>query len=76
MEITQTIAKNTRIFRAASGLNQDQLAERAGICPAYIGKIEAGRGNVTLTVLESLAAALGVAPAQLVSDIQFDQRAA
>jgi len=76
MQITAQIAKNTRIFRANSGMNQEQLAARAGISQAYIGKIEGGRGNITLTVLEALANALDVTPAQLVSEIAFNNQSA
>lgn len=76
MQITQQIAKNTRVYRAHAGLNQDQLAAKAGISQAYIGKIEAGKGNITLNVLASLAEALEVRPAQLISEIDFDKQSA
>lgn len=76
MQITEQIAKNTRIFRANSGMNQEQLAARAGISQAYIGKIEGGRGNITLQVLDALARALEVAPAQLISEIAFTEQTA
>jgi transcriptional regulator with XRE-family HTH domain len=76
MQITERIAKNLRVFRANAGLNQHQLAAKAGLSQAYIGKIESGRGNITLTVLEALAEALEVAPAQLISQIAINQQAA
>jgi transcriptional regulator with XRE-family HTH domain len=76
LPITDQIAKNTRVFRANAGLNQEQLAARAGISQAYIGKIESGRGNLTLTVLAALARALEVTPAQLISEIPFTRQSA
>jgi transcriptional regulator with XRE-family HTH domain len=76
MQITAQIAKNTRVFRSAARMNQAELADKAGVSQAYIGKIECGRGNVTLNVLSAVADALEVTPAQLITEITFDQTAA
>jgi transcriptional regulator with XRE-family HTH domain len=44
--------------RVAAGLSQEQLAERAGLHPTYIGMIERGVRNATLEVAARLARAL------------------
>ena len=47
-------------LRQARRLTQEQLAERAGLSYKFIGELERGRGNPTLTTLGALAEALGV----------------
>lgn len=47
-------------LRRARRLTQEQLAERAGLSYKFIGEIERGRGNPTLTTMSKLAEALGV----------------
>lgn len=57
-----------RLLLSRRGLmNQDELAERAGIRRGYISEIETGKAtNPTVSVVERLAAALGVRPEYLV----------
>jgi len=47
-------------LRRARRLTQEQLAERAGLSYKFVGQVERGEGNPTLTTLEALSAALGV----------------
>jgi transcriptional regulator with XRE-family HTH domain len=47
------------------GLSQEELAGRAGIHRTYIGGIERGERNPTLTMIHRLARALNVPPARL-----------
>ena len=76
MHTERIVAQNVRIHRARLKLSQVQLAEQAGISQSYIGKIEAGRGNLTLEVLDELANALGVSTASLVTESTLNDRAA
>ena len=48
-------------LRQARRLTQEQLAERAGLSYKFVGEVERGQGNPTLTTLGSLSDALGVA---------------
>jgi transcriptional regulator with XRE-family HTH domain len=48
-------------LRQARRLTQEQLAERAGLSHKFVGEVERGKGNPTLTTLGSLSDALGVA---------------
>ena len=47
-------------LRHARRLTQEQLAERAGLSYKFLGELERGRGNPTLTTLAALSEALGV----------------
>lgn len=47
-------------LRLARRLTQEQLAERAGLSHKFIGEVERGRGNPTLTTLAKLSEALAV----------------
>ncbi len=49
-----------RQLRLARKLTQEQLAERAGLSDKFLGELERGRGNPTLTTLAALSEALGV----------------
>ena len=47
-------------LRLTRRFTQEQLAERAGLSYKFIGEVERGRGNPTLTTLSALSDALGV----------------
>jgi transcriptional regulator with XRE-family HTH domain len=44
----------------AKGWSQEEYADRAGIHRTYVGDIERGRRNPTVTIVEKLAKPLGV----------------
>jgi transcriptional regulator with XRE-family HTH domain len=60
--------KRVRELRLAKGLTQEELAERAGLHPTYIGGIERGERNLGLDNLLKLARALNEHPAALFAD--------
>ena len=57
--------RQVRRLRHALGLSQEGLADRANIHRTYIGGIERGERNPTLTMIVRLAESLGVPPARL-----------
>jgi len=59
-------------LRRARRLTQEQLAERAGLSYKFVGEIERGRGNPTLTTLAALSGALGVALSDLLG-VELDR---
>jgi len=61
--------KRLRQLRRSSGWTQEELAERAGLHPTYIGGIERGERNLGLDNIIRLARALREPPASLFSDI-------
>jgi transcriptional regulator with XRE-family HTH domain len=49
-----------RELRKEKGLSQEELADKAGLHRTYIGMIERGEKNITLTNIEKIAKALDV----------------
>ncbi len=54
-----------RQLRRERGLSQDEFASVADLHRTYVGGIERGERNPTLTSIHRIAAALGVTPAIL-----------
>lgn len=61
-----------RELRAAAGLSQEALAEKAGLHRNYIGHLERAEKTASMEVLIRLAAALDLSLPQLLDD--FDTR--
>ena len=59
-EITETLADNLVSFRKKNNISQEELADRCNFHRTYIGSIERGERNVTLSTLEVLANVIGV----------------
>ena len=58
--ITTILATNVRQLRRGRGISQEELAAICGLHRTYVGSIERGERNATLSTLEVLADALGV----------------
>lgn len=69
MDTKKTIGWNIRRLRVAKGLSQERLALEAGIDRSYVGRIERGTENVTVSALEALALVLHVPVAELFTTI-------
>lgn len=65
MDARTIIGWNLRRLRVERGLSQERLALAAGIDRAYVGQVERGSENVTITTLEAMAVALSVPVASL-----------
>lgn len=59
--------QRVRAIRKQKGLSQEGLAALADIDRSYMGHIERGEKNITLTKIYQIADALGVSPAQLIN---------
>ena len=66
-EIMERLATRVRAARAALGLSRRALSERSGVSPRYLAQIEAGEGNISVILLDRVAAALDVRIEALVS---------
>ena len=55
-------------LRVARGMTQDVLATAAGLNRGFVGRVEAGTRQPTLSVITALALALDVAPGDLVRE--------
>jgi transcriptional regulator with XRE-family HTH domain len=65
MDTRQIIGWNLRRLRVAKGISQERLALEAAIDRAYVGRVERGEENVTVSTLEALAAVLAAKVAEL-----------
>lgn len=64
--VLQHVSLNVRGLRNAVGMSQSALAERSGVSRRMLVAIEAGEKNVSLTTLDLIAEALGVAFSRLI----------
>lgn len=60
MDARKLIGWNVRKLRVELGLSQERVAHEADIDRSYVGRIERGEENMTISVLEAIAAALEV----------------
>lgn len=56
---------NFRQIRRSKNLNQDHVAERAGLSDSYISGVERGVANPKLDTIAALADGVGVSPMEL-----------
>lgn len=68
--LTARVGSAVRAARREAGLPRHALAEVAGISERYIGQLETGRANVSLNVLQKIAAALGAEIVDLLDEGQ------
>ncbi|MEE4454797.1 helix-turn-helix transcriptional regulator [Novosphingobium resinovorum] len=65
------LATTIRALREAKGVSQERFAQLANVERARYGRIERGELNISLNVLFSLAAGLGVKPCEILGDIEL-----
>jgi transcriptional regulator with XRE-family HTH domain len=64
-QIQQRFGKNVRRLRHAAGLSQEELALRSGLDRSFVGQVERGERNISLTNIYRLAAGLKIDPSLL-----------
>ncbi|WP_269514035.1 helix-turn-helix domain-containing protein [Brevundimonas subvibrioides] len=67
MALRIIVGANIRKAREARGLPQDELAHMAQVHTTYLSGVENGHRNITMNVLERIAAALQISAAELVT---------
>lgn len=77
MYIERCFAINLKKFRKENGLSQTELADLSGISFKYIYKLERGKANPSIKIVDILAKSLGVSPISFFLDedgnkIEFD----
>lgn len=60
--------------RRKRGLSQDGLASLCGMSRAYVGEIERGKVNVSLSTLEALARGLNLSLAEVIESYERQAR--
>ena len=63
---SKRLGKRLKHLRTVRGLSQEALAKQARITREYVNKLEAGRYDPTISVVQRLARALKVSLAELV----------
>ena len=66
--LTKTLSNNIKKLRSDMNLSQEELADKCGLHRTYVGAVERGERNVTLSSLEVLALALNVDVPTLLTD--------
>ena len=69
MNLRERVAKNIIDRRKSVGQSPENLARRAGLSRAYVGKIENARFSASIDTLEKIARALDVE-----ADVLFEPR--
>lgn len=69
MDVRKTIGWNLRRLRVDRGFSQERLALEAGIDRSYLGRVERGMENVTVSTLEAISFTLGVHVAELFASV-------
>ena len=73
MDARAIIGWNLRQLRVEHGLSQERLALAAAIDRSYVGRVERGSENVTISTLEILANVLGVPVSRLLLEPSADE---
>lgn len=68
MDIRRLVGKNLRRLRLARGLTQEGLAHDADVAPSFLSQIENGKRSPTVTMLQTLADALGASVIEFFAD--------
>lgn len=59
-KILENLGRNLRKYRKECNLTQEQLAEKVGIHPTYVGKLESGKNNPSVKMLFKISRALKI----------------
>ncbi|WP_299408069.1 helix-turn-helix transcriptional regulator [uncultured Roseobacter sp.] len=66
--LIKRLATRVRDIRKAQGLPRRLLSEKSGVSPRYLAQLEAGEGNISITLLQRIATALDVKIETLLSE--------
>ena len=59
-KVLEKLGLNLKKYRLDASLTQEELAERVGIHPTYVGKLESGKNNLSVKMLFKISRAIGV----------------
>ena len=72
MRLREVFATNLRRARNAAQLSQEALADIAGIDRGYVSELERGNYAVTVDMIETIADALNIEPAEMLRIIRLN----
>jgi transcriptional regulator with XRE-family HTH domain len=70
MDFCKLFGEAVRLERQRRQISQEKLAELCGLHRTYVSGIELGKRNPSLLNIGKIAHALGVSPAELLSNIE------
>ena len=73
MKINETLACKLSIMRKLYGKSLVEFVEEIDVSKTTLQNIEAGKANLTLNMVETIANRLGISPMALISD-EYDAR--
>ncbi len=59
-KVLEKLGKQLKSFRLDRDLTQEELADKVGIHPTYVGKLETGKSNPSVKMLFKISRALNV----------------
>ena len=68
--MTKELGRRIRAERTAKKMTQEELAERAGLHPTYIGQVERGEKSLTVASLEKIVEVLEISFSDLFENIR------
>lgn len=68
MDIKKSFGGNLRKLREQKGWSQEDLAEESGLHRTYISGLERGIRNPTIEIIQKIAIALRIIPADLLRE--------
>lgn len=72
-ELVEILAENIKSYRRSKNLSQEKFAEICELHRTYIGSVERGERNVSLSTLEVFASVLGVSVPDLLTPGGIDK---
>ena len=73
MNLNELIGQRIKYIRKQRGISQEELAASAGIATTYVGQIERGIRNPTISVVENIANVLEVSIEEIVRSTDPDR---
>ena len=68
-DLSVEIGKRIRNYRIGQKMSQEELAEKCGLHPTYIGQLERGEKNATLESIEKVSLALNISLSKLFENL-------
>jgi len=68
-KLISKFGKNLKKIRLNKKLSQEELAEKAGLHRTYIGMVERGEKNITLSSMEKITRSLNISLSQLLKKL-------
>ena len=63
------VGEKIKYYRKKLDLSQEELALKAGIHPAYLGKLERNEKNPTVETMDKIVSAIGISYGEFFSDV-------